>query len=49
MILSAVFACGGENENFLTRMRTKCVLKYQKSMHCVPNVNFADLFGNTGF
>ena len=27
-------------------MRTKCVLKYQKSTHCVPNVNFADLFGS---
>ena len=46
MILSAVFARGGENVNFLTQMRTKCVLKYQKSTHCVPNVNFADLFGS---
>ena len=48
LILSAVIARGGENVNFLTRMRTKCVLKYQKSMHCVPIVNFADLFGSTG-
>ena len=43
----AVFPRGGENVNFLTQMRTKCVLKYQKSTHCVPNVNFADLFGTT--
>ena len=48
MILLALFASGGENVNFLTQMRTKCVLKYQKSTHCVPNVNFADLFGSTG-
>ena len=26
MILSAVLARGGENVNFLTQMRTKCVL-----------------------
>ena len=36
-----------KNVNFLTQMQTKCVLKYQKSKHCVPNVNFADLFGST--
>ena len=48
MILSAVFASGGENVNFLTQMHTKCVLKYQKSTHCIPNLNFADLFGTTG-
>ena len=29
-------------------MRTKCVPKYLKSTQCVPNVNFADLFGSTG-
>ena len=38
----------GENVYFLTLMRTECVLQYQKSTHCVPNVNFADLFGSTG-
>ena len=26
-------------------MRTECVPKYLKSTQCVPNVNFADLFG----
>ena len=48
MILSAVFSRGRENVNFLTHMRTKCVLRYQISTPCVPNVNFADLFGSTG-
>ena len=49
MFLSAVFASGGENVNFLTQMRTKCVLKYQKSMHCIPYVKFSDLFSSTAW
>ena len=47
MLVSVIIVPGGENVYFLGQMRTECVLKYQKSTHCVPNVNFADLFGST--
>ena len=47
MLVSVIIVPGGENVYFLAQMRTECVLKYQKSTHCVPNVNFADLFGST--
>lgn len=47
MLVSVIIVHGGENVYFLAQMRTECVLKYQKSTHCVPNVNFADLVGST--
>ena len=37
----------GDIVNILGQMRTECVPKYLKSTQCVPNVNFADLFGST--
>ena len=48
MPVSVIIVHQGENVYFLAQMRTECVLQYQKSTHCVPNVNFADLFGSTG-
>ena len=47
MPVSVIIVHQGENVYFLAQMRTECVLQYQKSTHCVPNVNFADLFGST--
>ena len=47
MNVSARFAHGGENVIFLTQIRTKCVLTYQKSTYYGPNVYFADLLGST--
>ena len=48
MPVSVIIVHQGENVYFLAQMRAECVLKYQKSTHCVPNVNFADFFGSTG-
>ena len=48
MPVSVIIVHQGENVYFLAQMHTKCVLKYQTSTHCAPNVTFADYFGSTG-